>query len=265
MNEDNLVKIGISPDEARVYMVLLTTPNIPASSIAKRAHISSRPLVYKVLQDLEAKGLCEKKDTPGAVSTFFPLHPSKFEEIAKKRETEAYQAARAVENVVEALTSQFSVLLGKPGIRYVEGEKGIKYILDDSLKAQTEILQYVDVEIVETRYKSINDAYIKSRERLGVKKKLLLLDTPFVRNLYAGVSETVSEVRLIARDQNPYPVSMQIYDNKVSYLTLIPGKEIGMIIEDVNITAMHRHLFLELYKKATPLYDPKLAAPQTTV
>ena len=43
--------------------------------------------------------------------------------------------------------------------------------------------------------------------------------------------------------------NMGIYDDKVSYLTLEPGKEMAIIIQDKEISALQRHLFEELYNR----------------
>ncbi len=151
---------------------------------------------------------------------------------------------------------EFNLSSGKPGIRYYEGRSGVRAVLNDSLTSKTPIYSYTDVEQVEIHYKDVVDPYVKERERKQILKKLLLDDTPFIRNFYAGIEETQSEVRLIAKSDSPYKVAIQIYDDKVSYLTLNPGKEIAVIIQDKEIAALQRHLFDQLYKLAKPLYTP---------
>lgn len=255
--EENLQLAGLSRDQARVYELLIKNRAMQAGDIAHSALISSRPLAYKILEDLMTLELVEKIEKTGKVAVFAARHPIQLKEMIEKKKAASENAAIALEGILGKLTSDFNLTSGKPGVRFFEGKAGIKAVLDDSLSANTEIYSYVDVEAVERDYVDINAPYLKTREKFGIKKKLLVNDTPFIRNLYKGSEETVSEVRLIPKSTTKFEVSMQIYDKKVSYLTLIPGKEIGVIIEDEHIALMHRHLFEILYEKAEQLYISK--------
>lgn len=254
--EQHLITAGLTKDEARAYETLIKKGALPASSLGRLIAISSRPLIYKVLDGLVTKGLVEKKDESGAIARFYPAHPLKLKEWTEKERERAEQSIISLEGVVDKLVSEFNLSSGKPGIRYYEGRSGVRVVLNDSLTSQSPIYSYTDVEQVETHYKDVVDPYVKDRERKGIMKKLLLDDTPFVRNFYADSKELQSEVRLIEKSENPYKVAIQIYDDKVSYLTLNPGKEMAVIIQDKEIAALQRHLFDQLYKRAKPLYAP---------
>ena len=255
--EQNLILAGLTKDEAKAYETLVKLGAMQAGDLGRNIQISSRPLIYKVLDDLVTKGLVEKKEIEGKVAKFYPAHPLKLKEFADKERENAERSIVAVEGVIDKLISDFNLTSGKPGVRFFEGRAGIKSVLDDSLTAQSVIYSYIDVEAVERDYTDINTPYLKAREKFGIKKKLLVSDTQFIRNVYKDSAETASEVRMIPKSAATFEVSMQIYDKKVSYLTLIPGKEIGVIIEDEHIARMHRHLFEVLYERAEPLYVPK--------
>jgi len=254
--EQHLITAGLTKDEARAYETLIKKGALPASSLGRLIAISSRPLIYKVLEGLMTKGLVEKRDEVGAIARFYPTHPLKLKEWTEKERERAEQSLTAVDGVVDKLVSEFNLSSGKPGVRYYEGRSGVRAVLNDSLSAKTPIYSYTDVEQVETHYKDLVGPYLKERERRQILKKLLLDDTTFTRNLYAGAEETQSEVRLIEKSQNPYKVAIQIYDDKVSYVTLNPGKEMAIIIQDKEIAALQQHLFEQLYKYAKPLYTP---------
>ena len=53
----------------------------------------------------------------------------------------------------------------------------------------------------------------------------------------------VTEVRYIDYKLPPFSAVMQIYDNKISYLTLKPKSMVGIIIEDEMIASMQKGLF----------------------
>ncbi len=255
--EQHLITAGLTKDEARAYELLVKRGGLEAGKLGRLIEISSRPLTYKVLEGLISKGLVEKKEEVGKVAKFYATHPLKLKEYTEREREKAEQSITAVEGVVDKLVSEFNLSSGKPGVRFFEGRAGLKAVLNDSLTAKTPIYSYIDVEQVERHYQDVNGPYLKEREKRGINKKLLLDDTPFTRELYVGVEESHSEVRLIEQKEHPYKVAIQIYDDKVSYLTLKPGKEMAVIIQDAEIAGLQQHLFEELYKLAKPLYQPK--------
>ena len=85
---------------------------------------------------------------------------------------------------------------------------------------------------------------------LDIYKKLLVPDTAFTRDLYSKEKSLVTEVRAIPESIVAFQVTMQIYDGKISYLTLTNDRKLGIIIEDPHIYQMHKYLFEMLYEKA---------------
>ena len=63
MFEENLVKLGLSEKEARIYLLLLQIGSSPVSALAKRAHIK-RVSVYSVLETLFDRGLVTFEQHP---------------------------------------------------------------------------------------------------------------------------------------------------------------------------------------------------------
>ena len=254
--EQHLVQAGLSGEQARLYESLVRSGPSAASDTARRALVS-RTLAYKVFAELAAFGLVEKREEGGKVALFVAAHPLKLKELIEKREQEAKDALAALEGVLGQMTSEYNIAGGKPGVRFFEGAEGVRKVLEDSLTSKTEILQYADIEIIETRLKKINDDYLQARARRGIAKKLIVIDSDFTRRLYATITEEAkSEVRAIKKGDAPFDVVLMIYDGKISYLTLRAKTPIGAIIADQSIYEMHRHLFLTLYEQAVQVQIP---------
>lgn len=207
-------------------------------------------MVYKVLSQMEATGLAEKKEEKGAVTRFNAVHPLKLKEMTEQKGKQAQSALQALEAVMADLSSHYNLAAGKPGVRFYEGLEGVNRVLEDSLSAKEEIYSYADLESIDSYIPEINKEYVKKRERLKIKKKGIVLDTPFARkfleNYYPGITET----RLIKGAATPFTTVMQVYDNKISYITLSKENVIGVIIEDPHIYAMHKYLFEYLWERA---------------
>lgn len=257
--EQHLVQAGLSGEQSRLYESLIKNGPSPASDAARRAKVS-RTLAYKVFTELATLGLVEKRENAGKVALFTAAHPLKLKELIEKREQDAKDALTALEGVLGQMTSEYNIAGGRPGVQFYEGMDGVRRVLEDSLTSKTDILQYADVEIIETRLKKINEDYLQARARRGIAKKLIVIDSNFTRQLYATVTEEAkSEVRAIQRGDAPFDVALMIYDGKISYLTLRAETPIGVIIADQSIYEMHRHLFLTLYAQAVSVQTPHSA------
>lgn len=240
--EQFLIQIGLTKEQANVYEVLVAGGLIPARSITQKTGIK-RGMVYKVLDQLIEMGLIEKKDDISKIALFFPTHPNNLKKILEKREQEIKSVEISLNSVINKLSSDFNLISGKPNVQFFEGMEGMKKVLEDSLSAQTEIYSYADIEAIQKYIPDINADYVKKREKFNIKKKAILLDTPFARTFLKDYYKNVTDLRLIKTVASPFQTIMQMYDNKVSYITLSEKEMIGVIIEDKHISTMHKDLF----------------------
>ena len=125
---------------------------------------------------------------------------------------------------------------------------GTQIILNDSLTSKTEILTYADLEAIQKYIPEINREYVEKRDKLNIKKRGIVLDTPFSRKFIKDYHPNVTETKLILPGQYPFNTIVQIYDQKVSYLTLSEKNIVGIIIHDKNIYQTHKLLFKRLWE-----------------
>ncbi|MFH1522228.1 MAG: hypothetical protein ABIE43_00225, partial [Patescibacteria group bacterium] len=107
-----------------------------------------------------------------------------------------------------------------------------------------------DAEAVVKHIDKINQEYVKKRDKLDIKKRMILIDSPFTRNYLKNYHRETTDMRLIDYKLFPFNSVMQIYNNKISYITLSDTGKIGVIIEDKNIYQMHKSLFEFTWSKA---------------
>lgn len=248
MYEDVFISLGLNEAEAEIYDLLVQKGEKTVKGLTKLTDIS-RTNIYNVLDSLEEKGLIEqiKKQK----KTYFqPLHPNKLESLLADEEKELKKAKLELSANLPAIVSDYNLAVGKPGVRFYEGLDGIKKVLEDSLTSKEEILTYADIESIVKYIDDINKAYVKKRDKLGIKKRAILLDTPFARKYLKDYYKKVTDIKLIKYDAPPFQTVMQIYDNKISYITLTEKNMIGVIVEDENIYKMHKYIFEYLWKTA---------------
>lgn len=246
-----LTDAGLSPDEAMVYEVLLQGGEQQASSLAKKLPIS-RPLVYKVLEELISKDLTEKNDPKGGVATFLPKHPVAITKLLDAKKIEIERTKAQFVALSGSLTSLFNLSSGKPGVQFFEGEDGVWQVLEDSLTAKEEIRTYADLEAIAKHIPELNAEYSAIREDKNVQKRGLVIDSPEARKFLSSYKGDVTKTKLIAGADGttPFQTIMQIYDEKISYIALTDQHLIGVIITNKQIADTHKYLFDSMWNCA---------------
>lgn len=242
MYTDLLRNVGLSEIQAKTLDFLIKNGESKAKDVAKGTDLA-RGVVYKALEELILLKLAEKKEKANQVATFRAEHPSKIEEFSNERENQAKKRkSEFLENLPEII-SAYNLGNNKPGVKFLEGEDGIRIALFDTLKSTTEIYTFVDLKSTNEHLKEINDEYSKKRESLGIKKKIIVSDSIENRKFFENFSSKTTEIKFIKKEYYPFKTGMQIYSNKVSYQTLDKESKIAVIIENKHIFEMHKLLF----------------------
>ena len=209
---------GLSDGQTAVYLWLLESGSSSAKAISSKTMIG-RALTYKVLDQLIALGLVEKKETSGKVTTFLSLHPQKLWEIASTRKKAAANALENLDSIFPALTSAYNLLLGKPNVQFYDGVDGLKQVYDDILKVGKDIL-IISSPLGKT------DPNILSFIRVQIEKQAKA--GIHTRALTPRSQETVTEERakedkdnlierkIVSSEKFPVPAQIIIYGEKVA-------------------------------------------------
>lgn len=252
MQEENiLIQAGLSEEQAQAYQSLLEKGPQRASDLAKWTGIK-RGLIYKVLEQLESMGLVSKAGGAGTVATFSPAHPSLLLSNIERKEKEIALNKEMLVNSIGSLSSKYNLIIGKPNIQFFEGEEGVAKVLRDSLTSQTEILTFADNEAMNKYYPELNKENIEVRKKSNIKKRLISVDTPYIRELAKNDVPGITERRVIDSTEK-FAVAVQIYDNKTTFITLDPDRTIAVIIEDKAIYEMQKIIFEKLWENAKQL------------
>ncbi len=247
-----LIQAGLNYGQASVYEVLLKNGPLKASNIATKTTYK-REMIYRFLDELISYGLVIKSEKGSKVAIFEPSHPNNLMAFIDQQEQKTRLAKDAMRGVLPLLVSQYTLSLDKPGIEYFEGEEGLDHIGADSLTAEGEVLQYIDNEAVHKFIPEFNARYRKQRNQLKIKKRMLALDSEFIRlQKDKYLKYELTEIRLVS-SPTPFATVMQIYNNKVSYISLDEKKLVCVLITDEHISRMHKTLFEALWAKSTPL------------
>jgi len=249
MYEDLFLSSGLNDNEAVVYEFLLKTGKATAGEIIKNTPVK-RGVAYNTLADLVAKKLVSetKIKTKGArgknvIAEFSPNHPENLRSYLENEKEKLEKAEKNLEANISSLISDFSLVSGRPGVRYFEGMEGIRKVLEDSLTSKNIIYTYADIEAICKYIDETNQSYVKKRDDMGIKKMAVIIDSPFAKKYLKDYYKAVTDVRFIDHELFPFNCVMQIYEGKVSYITLSDVSMVGVIIQDENIYQMHKSVF----------------------
>ncbi|MDD3284013.1 MAG: helix-turn-helix domain-containing protein [Patescibacteria group bacterium] len=248
MHKDLLIELGLSQNEAIVYEHLLINGKSLAGDIIKKTPLK-RGVIYNALSDLVKKGLIKQGKT-NKILSFSPNHPDKLREYIENREREVKKAEISLDSQMPMLLSSFNLVSNQPGVRIYEGKDGLAKTLNDSLSSKTEIVTYADIYGMEKYMGRANDKYITKRKELKIYKRAILADTPYARDYMKDYDKEVTELRYIDGKEYPMYLEMEIYDNKVSFMTFSDKKLIGVIIENEEIYKTQKSIFEIVWKNA---------------
>lgn len=248
-----LQKADLSPTQAEILEYLYQKKEAKASEIAKKIK-KSRAIVYKDLDELVDLSIVERIDKANQVSLFIANHPSTLEKLMDKKENEIKKDQELLKNYLPDLISSYNLINNKPGIKFYEGDEGIKKVIYDTFNSDEIIYTYADIETINKYIKKINADYAKKRDEKGLEKKIIFSDTPYSKKFLKTYHLKTTDSRIIPGLKNFYTV-MQIYSNKISYITLSKEAKIGVIIENKEIYQMQRALFEHAWNSAEGVHE----------
>ncbi|HJN85218.1 MAG TPA: helix-turn-helix domain-containing protein [Patescibacteria group bacterium] len=232
-----LLRLGLSENGANIYLSLVERGSLTVSDIAKATGIH-RPIVYKHLPELLDHNLVTTTKK-GKRTLYVPESPRKLESLVDETKSD-------LKEMMPGLQEAFSASGKRPIVKYIEGGKGITFVMSDvvhSLKRGDIWYRYSSStkdtdKFLPKDYRKVRDA--KSLERFVItseeytKRKKPRMDR--------AMKTVPKEFGLFDHD-----VTLIIYGDKVAYMDY--NSESVLIIENKIIAEFQKNLFKVLYSK----------------
>lgn len=234
-----LQQLGLSKDEAQVYLALLEYGGGYVSRIAKKAG-KNRATCYHTLNNLIEKGLASKVQK-GSYLFFVPENPQKLvREAERKLET--------AKGLLPELLSIENTLAAKPKIRFFEGISGIETILEDTLTSKTEILGYTNLSSFVANFRELFRRYSRERVTRKIKTRYLSPEPAtgieIVREFFPDENDReFVEILCINPKEFPFDNEIAIYEKKVAIMSLSSREIMAILIESASVSATMKAVF----------------------
>jgi len=232
-----LTSLGLSEPEAAVYDALLELGLSPASAIIKKTGLK-RGHVYHLLYGLIEKGLAEQTEK-NKKAHFRALSPSKLLEFVDQQIKTVSDSKKTLESILPSLLSVYRLTSEKPIITFYEGDEGMKKVLSDTLfnNPEKNILTFSDVAGYTRYLREWNENYYAvQRKKLKIYEKVIIPNNREALDYMRGYkANDVTEILFIDHKLFPFFTEINIYNNRVSFVTFSDKAKIGVLVENKEI------------------------------
>jgi sugar-specific transcriptional regulator TrmB len=238
-----LQEVGLSEQEAKIYLTGLLAGPLLAAHLAEKAQVK-RSTLYKILPNLKECGLFSETST-GKRKLLIAEDASVY--IEKKKEQ-----LKKAEEIVPELSSVLQTTV-KPKVIFYAGNTGLRKLYMDTLKQKEPIYELVSLEKISTETESHSkNYYIPQRINKNIPIKIIVSGKIKSRLLRLETNPyELREVRVIEGNKFPIPLDCYIYGNKVAFaLYRIDSEPAGIILESSEIATTMKTLFKLLWPLA---------------
>ena len=235
MDPDQLQKLGLSKNEAKIYLALLEAGAAPAGVLSKKTQIN-RTTTYDAIERLIEKGLVSYALQAGR-KVFKPSSPEKLMENLREQQ-------KAGEEIIPELQKIYGSAKEKEESAIYEGRKGIKSILQDILKHEEYVSLGSSGEFLDIMKHDFT-LFQKQKKILGVKSRVILPEK--LRHKEIVTSATAS-FKFIP-DQFAAPTTTWIYGEKIA-IVIWSDTPTATVIKSRKVAQGYHNYFELLWKQA---------------
>jgi sugar-specific transcriptional regulator TrmB len=243
---DDLISIGLTSGEAKVFLTLLKAGSARVGQIVKDSHVSYSK-VYDVLERLSAKGLVSHI-VLGNVKHFNAVEPYRLEEYIKSKEQEVRKQLETANKIIPELAKVADKNRQNDMAEIFMGEKGIRTayeILLRDAKSKDILYYFYPFEgyhpIASPFYSRL---YLFQKQKKVQQRGIATYDFKKSKH-YAEISKGV-KMKFV---DFPLPATMDIFKDKL--LIISWQNVIGILISSKEIAGHFRNYFDSVWKLAT--------------
>jgi HTH-type transcriptional regulator, sugar sensing transcriptional regulator len=237
MNYKELVYLGLSEKEAKVYLSSLELGKSSVQNIAKKADIN-RATAYIVIESLMKKGLMSSIDE-NKKQYFMAEAPEKLKLLFQEQEIELQKRVEHLNKLLPVIKAIQKNDSDKPIVKYYEGREGVKAMVDDFLDTRDKMVRMIYP--VDLLNKNFSDTERKINRDARLKKDI---KTRVLYTYQDGELKSTpdGERRKISNDKYPIHADIALFEDKVRIVSL-KNKVFGIVIENKDIADTFKSIF----------------------
>lgn len=237
---ERLKNIGLSDNEARVYLAMLELGPSPVIEIARKAEIN-RPTAYVQIESLKKKGLVSTQ-VKGKKHLFIAESPARLEFYLDSELKDVEQKRDELGKILPDLEKLFASTGTRAQVRFFEGKEGLKAMQGILLKSGvTEILGLSSLDSLLKTFPKHLEEYSPERVRKGIKSRFIYSYSggPILKD---SDERMLRESRYVSPEKMPFSSDITVFGDSVSIVSF-EGKISGVVIDHPEIAKSFRQFF----------------------
>lgn len=230
-------ELGLSDNEAEVYVLLLELNEALASEIAEKSKIS-RPHIYDTIAKLIDKGLASYVNKNNR-RYFKAASPDVLLELLKAKES-------SLQEVLPELKKLYAPQKEKPLVEVYEGKEGLKNILHDLLRSNKDFCAFGPTTKWREEIPLEMDRYFKQRDKLSFKARLLAPSGT------KTMEYKKNEYRFLPKEYSS-PATTIMYDDKTWMILWLPTI-ISILVENKELAESFKSFFEMMWNDDTRVW-----------
>jgi sugar-specific transcriptional regulator TrmB len=227
MDYRELVNLGLSEKEARVYLAALELGKSAVQKISQKAGVN-RATTYVIIEGLMKKGLMSSA-TEDKKQYFYAETPEKLSLLFKIQEAELKNKQEGLQKLLPNLKAISNIAEEKPVVRYFVGKEGLKSISEElSANKGEPVRMAYSQDLIESVF-SKEERTIMRKKRMAKKIKTKVLYNYKNQELPStpdGERQKISEANF------PIFCDIAIFGRDKVRIAALQKKIIGLIIEN---------------------------------
>ena len=244
MDSQIFYSLGLTKNEAKVYMTLLDLGTAQAGHVTERSGIHRRN-VYDSLARLMEKGLISFVIVNNK-KLFSPVNPKRFLEIIDEKKFELEDLKSEFNNIMPELELKAKFHEGHD-VRFFKGAEGLKTVFEDIISTGKDYIGYGPGHQLEKILKYYFGHFVS--KRIKAKIALRLIYDEDSRNRIR--KNPLSKIRYMP-NQYSSRAALRIYADKVAILLLSEEEPLAIVIKNKAIADGYRKYFEVMWRAAEP-------------
>jgi len=243
--EQELEKIGLSKQEAKVYLNTLKIGLAKASEIAQKSGVK-REASYYILKSLQGKGFIGESIKSG-VKYYSAVSPKRILElIEEEKETKT----RKIKEILPSLESLWKIAISRPKIEIYEGEEGLKTAASIMTQKKNETIYcYVSGKILQP-IPYFHPLFRMRRKQNKIFLKVISEKTKFIlENVKKLDKQELRETRFNDEIIKNMDCAYYILPEGIIILKANEKEQLGIYIEEPSTALLQKRIFEQIWKE----------------
>ncbi|MEK7189747.1 MAG: helix-turn-helix domain-containing protein [Patescibacteria group bacterium] len=252
---EDLEKIGLQANEAKIYLALLELGQSTVTHISKLAGLN-RTTGYDVLERLCLHGIANRSAS-SKKRLYIAEPPSRLRYFLENQKKQIGRRLEELENFLPDLQSLFKTEL-KPVIKFAEGKEAMINMYSHILDSKNTVYSILNLKGYAEIFDEVGASQSSERAKRGIKEKVLAIDSETARWWYNKTyknnkkRQRATEYRWLKLDGRYSAAGeVNIFDDKVVGMLSKPSENVAFEIQSQTFADFLKIIFEMAWTKST--------------